>query len=204
MDNFLNFGLEDITNKNTIGPVFEGLWRLYFDSACSKNGANIRVLIESSNSRMKPHAYNIEFECTNNEVEDEVLIQGLKLARNMNIKKLFVFGDFEPVVNQVKNIYGIKKRKLKAYAKRVLDFINHLQVFNITFIHRKKNHHVDTLTVTTSMFTHEDPEMSNSLKVLTLYRPIIPDNEEALKYLKIMKKFNSFSKDQKRKKEINS
>ena len=30
------------------------------------------------------------------------------------------------------------------------------------------------------LFMHEDHEMPNSFKILTLYRPTIPDNEEAL------------------------
>lgn len=67
MDNFLDFGfgnyvaLEDITNKNPIGPIFQGLWILYFNGTYSKNGVGIKVLIESPNSRMKNHAYKLDF-----------------------------------------------------------------------------------------------------------------------------------------------
>lgn len=105
MDNFLDFDignddiLEDITNRNPISLIYEGLWKLYFDGACSKNGADIGVLIESPNSIMKPHAYKLECECTNNEVEYESLIQGLELARNVNIKCFSIFGDSELVIN---------------------------------------------------------------------------------------------------------
>jgi hypothetical protein len=44
MDNFLDLGLgnyvisEDITNKRSIGLISNGLWKLYFDGTCSRNG----------------------------------------------------------------------------------------------------------------------------------------------------------------------
>ena len=58
--------------------------------------------------------------------------------------------------------------------------IDHFQAFNITSIHREKNHILDSLTATTSMFTPRDPKMPNSFKVVNLYRPIVSNNEEAL------------------------
>lgn len=80
MDNFLDLGLgnyvilEDITNKRPTSPISEGLWKLYFDDACSRNGAGIGMIVEIPNSKMKPHAYKLEFECTNNEAKYEALI----------------------------------------------------------------------------------------------------------------------------------
>ena len=65
MDNFLDMGLEnyvaleDITNKIPPNPIFDGLWRLYFDGACSRNGFEIGVIVRSSSSKMKTHAYKL-------------------------------------------------------------------------------------------------------------------------------------------------
>ena len=68
---------------------------------------------------MKPHAYKLGFECRNNKVDYDSLIQGLELVKEMNIKSLFSFGDSNLVVNLVKSIYGIHKCRLKEYAKKV-------------------------------------------------------------------------------------
>lgn len=114
MDNFLGIGLgnyvflEDIVNKRPVNPISDGLWKFYFDGAFSRHGSEIRVIIESPYSKMKPHAYKLEFECTNIEAEYEALIQVWELVKEMNIKSLSIFGDLELVVNQVKNIYGIR------------------------------------------------------------------------------------------------
>jgi hypothetical protein len=57
---------EERMDKRPAGPIFDGLWKLYFDGACSRNGAGIEMIIEIPNSKMKPHAYKLEFKCTNN------------------------------------------------------------------------------------------------------------------------------------------
>ena len=90
------------------------------------------------------------------------------------------FWRFNLVVNQVKNKYGIKKCRLKAYSRKVWDLIDHFQAFNLTFIHREKNHMTDSLAVTASMFISDDYEITNSFKVLILYRLNVLDNEESL------------------------
>ena len=43
-------------------------------------------------------SYRLEFECTNNTVEYEALVQGLRKSIELNVKNLKVFGDSEIVV----------------------------------------------------------------------------------------------------------
>ena len=45
----------------------------------------------------------MEFNCTNNTVEYEALIQGLKKAIDLDIKELIAYGDSEIIVRQVRN-----------------------------------------------------------------------------------------------------
>ena len=66
--------LEDITSKRPTNPIVDGLRKLYFDGSFSKNGSTIGVIIESLNSKIKPHSYKLAFECMNNQVEYEALI----------------------------------------------------------------------------------------------------------------------------------
>lgn len=99
MDNFLNLGIgnyfvpDKITNVVTEDRMVDGLWKIYFDGSCSKSGSSIWVVIEDHDTKMHPHAFKLQFECTNNEVEYEDLIQGLELAWHMRVKFLCVMGD---------------------------------------------------------------------------------------------------------------
>lgn len=92
MDIFLNIDLgnyvvlEDITNKESIDQINNGSWKLFLDGACTKNGLGIGVIIESTESKIHPHDFKLQFECTNNESEYEILIQGLEMEKNMGIK----------------------------------------------------------------------------------------------------------------------
>jgi ribonuclease HI len=59
----------------------------------------------------------MEFETTNNIAEYEALVLGLRVAKDMAIDCLAIFGDSELVINQVRNIYQAKKLRLKQYKK---------------------------------------------------------------------------------------
>ena len=46
-------------------------------------------------------AYKLHFLYSNNEVEYEALVMGLKATKRLDIKKLKIFGDFELVIKQI-------------------------------------------------------------------------------------------------------
>ena len=48
-------------------------------------------------------SYRLEFECTNNTVEYEALIQGIYKAIGLKVQYLKVFDDSEIVIRQVRN-----------------------------------------------------------------------------------------------------
>ena len=68
MDNFSYMGLgnyvilKDITNEKSIDQIIDGLWKLYFNGACSKNGSGIEVVVESPHSKIYPHSFKLQFE----------------------------------------------------------------------------------------------------------------------------------------------
>lgn len=59
--------------------------------------------------------YKLHFPCSNDEVEYEALVVGLKAAKRLGIKKLKVFGDFELVIKQIKGTYGVNNPSLATY-----------------------------------------------------------------------------------------
>lgn len=64
-------------------------------------------------------ACRLEFECTNNTVEYEALVQGLYKAIGLDIKHLQVFGDSKIVIKQVRNIIHCLSGHLKHYQSLV-------------------------------------------------------------------------------------
>jgi ribonuclease HI len=61
----------------------------------------------------------MEFETTNNIAEYEALVLGLRVAKDMAIDCVEIFGNSELIINQVRNIYQDKKQSLKKYRNEV-------------------------------------------------------------------------------------
>lgn len=129
------------------------LWKMFFDGSSSKEGAGAGIILVSPDNHIFPFSYKLEFETTNNIAEYEALILGLKATKDMNVKKLVVFGDSELVVLQIRNRYQAKQFRLKQYRDEVLDLIqDYFSAFNISFIPRIENFKVDSLALAASNF----------------------------------------------------
>jgi hypothetical protein len=121
-------------------------------------------------------SYKLEFETTNNVVEYEALVLGLRAAKDMSIEELAVFGDAKLIVHQVKNLYEDKYPRLRTYKNEVWDLVDSFFLaFNISFVPREENTMEDSLVVSTSNFRIPlPPKLKYGVEVK--YRPSIPEN----------------------------
>jgi ribonuclease HI len=121
-------------------------------------------------------SYKLEFKNTNNIVEYEALILGLRAAKDMTIDILAVFGDSKLIINQVKNIYQVKQPRLKQNMNEVWDLVdNFFLEFNISFIPKEANQKEDSLALAASTFR---PPIGPNIKYQVEFRHkiAIPDN----------------------------
>jgi hypothetical protein len=104
--------MEKISVRKTSTVVWDRednfVWRMYFDGACSREGSGVGIVFISPTKEVIPMSYKLEFDTTNNISEYEALLLGLKVAKDMGIDKLSVFGDSELIIHQIKNIYQTK------------------------------------------------------------------------------------------------
>jgi ribonuclease HI len=70
-----------------------------FDGAVSKEGEDVGVWISPPEVGTKLCSYKLTFECTNNMDEYEVLILGLKVFKELGMKRIIVHKDSELVIN---------------------------------------------------------------------------------------------------------
>ena len=77
---------------------------MYFDGSSTVQGGGIEVVLKSPGEE-HTFAYKLHFPCSNNEVEYEALLVGLKATRRLGIKRLKTFGDSELVIRQVEGNY---------------------------------------------------------------------------------------------------
>jgi ribonuclease HI len=152
------------------------IWKMFFEGASSSIGAGAGVIFISPCQETISLSYKMEFETTNNVAEYEALVLGMRVAKEIGIKEVSVFGDAKLIIQQVSDFYRAKHPRLRSYRNEVWDLIdNFFSAFNITFIPREENTSTDSLAVLASLFRIP---LSSKIhgEVEIRYTPSIPDN----------------------------
>ncbi|XP_070017578.1 uncharacterized protein [Nicotiana sylvestris] len=92
-DEEVSFIGEDITES------YDG-WRMFFDGAANFKGVVIGAFLILETGQHYPVSSKLRFPCTNNMVEYEACILGLKMYIDLNVQELLVIGDSDLLIHQ--------------------------------------------------------------------------------------------------------
>jgi ribonuclease HI len=92
---------------------------MYFDDSLKLEGAGAGVLLISPTGEQLKYILQIFWKVSNNEAEYEALLNGLRLAASLGIKRLLVYGDSAVVINQVNKSWDHNKENMDAYCLEV-------------------------------------------------------------------------------------
>ena len=93
-------------------------WMMYFDGSVVAPGSGARVVLISPYGSRLRYMIHFHFLASNNTVEYEALINGLRIAIELGATRLYVHGDSKLVVDQVmKESY--KSPLMAAYCQEV-------------------------------------------------------------------------------------
>ena len=111
----------------------------------------------------------------------------------MKTRNIYINGDCELIINQVKGIYQAKHPRLRSYRNLVLDLLENFKEYHLSVIPRKKNVIPDALVVSASVF--KIPAYPNKkYEIKIKYRSAIPDNVDHWKVFDDDKQINIFMK----------
>ena len=74
-------------------------WPMFFDGSLNINGASAGILFISPNKDKLCYVLRILFPASNNVAEYEACLHGIRLAIELGIKRLYVYGDSALVIN---------------------------------------------------------------------------------------------------------
>jgi ribonuclease HI len=140
------FSKEDNTPLEQI-DLDDNMWHMHFDGSCSNEGNRAGITLYSPMGKIHNFSYRLEFTCTNNVIEFKALLLGIENTYNLGCGHLTIFGDFELVVNLVRNMYSPSNKMMKRYTQTVWELISNLLSFNITHVKRELNSRADRLAV---------------------------------------------------------
>ncbi|GJY88059.1 reverse transcriptase domain-containing protein [Tanacetum coccineum] len=108
-----------------------------------------------------------QFDASNNKVEYEALMAGLRIEKQMGLKNLAAKVDSHLVVNQINGLYKAKEQSMTQYLEKTKTLINSFEIFSIEQVSQSENKKADALSkITSTSFTHLTKEESEILVVV--------------------------------------
>ncbi|XP_022874004.1 uncharacterized protein LOC111392843 [Olea europaea var. sylvestris] len=151
--------------------------KLFVDGSSGEAGAGAGIVLESPEGHMLNCTVRFDFKASNNAAEYEANLAGLRLAKEMRVKKLLASSDSQLIVNQVNGNFAAKDGNMLAYLKLVLNIIPHFERFKLTQVPRLENAHADALSKLASSM---DSELLNIIPIEHLSKPSTSEGEEVL------------------------
>ncbi|CAL2262908.1 unnamed protein product [Prunus armeniaca] len=150
------------------------MWQLHVDGASNHKGAGAGVVIITLDGTLLEQAITLGFSASNNEAEYEALLAGLRLVKELSIKRLAIYSDSQLITNQASGEYMAKHPRMVQYLDKVQGLLKEFPTFTIQQIPRAENTHVDALA---SLGSALDTQFRRSIPVEHLDRPSIEEIE---------------------------
>jgi len=121
-------------------------WKLQIDDSSNKKGSGTGIILEGSDEIMLEQSIRFTFETSNNQAEYETLIAGLRLARELGVKKVNCMTDSELITRKIKGDYQTKELVLQKYHQLASSLISDFKDFVMTHIPREQNNRADVIS----------------------------------------------------------
>jgi ribonuclease HI len=159
-------------------------WIIYFDGTINFEGASTGVLFISPQGEQLKYVLQIHYKASNNSVEYEALIHGLRIAVSLGIKRLLAFGDSKVVIEQVNKEWDCVKDTMDAYCAEIRKLEGHFEGIEFQHVPRNNNVAADVLSklgsrralVPAGMFVQD--LRKPSIKLLEPDNPKPPPNDQ--------------------------
>ncbi|XP_070029014.1 uncharacterized protein [Nicotiana sylvestris] len=150
------FPNEEVMYIDDLEQVKKPGWKLFFDGAANMKGMGIGALLISETGQHYPVTAQLRFYYTNNMVEYEACILGLRLDVDMGVQEVLVLGDSNLLVHQIQGEWERRDLKLIPYRQCLHDLCQQFQSIEFTHIPRIHNEVTDVLATLASMLHHSD------------------------------------------------
>ena len=90
-------------------------WKEFVDKASSALGVGAEIVIITPKGIRLEHSFRQKFKASNNEVEYETLLAGLRAVLGMGAQAVEIYSNSRLVVNQVQGNFEVRDSRMKAY-----------------------------------------------------------------------------------------
>jgi ribonuclease HI len=121
------------------------LWTMFFDGSLMKTGAGAGLLFVSPLGKHLRYVLRLHFPASNNVAEYEALVNGLRIAIELGVRRLDARGDSQLVIDQVMKNSHCRDPKMEAYCDEVRRLEDKFYGLELNHIARCYNETADEL-----------------------------------------------------------
>ncbi|XP_074337271.1 uncharacterized protein LOC141674466 [Apium graveolens] len=114
-------------------------WILHVDGAVNNNGAGAGIVLVTPEGHHLMSTIHFKFHVTNNDVEYEALINGLKIALEVGVVNLIARSDSELVVNQVNGGFQARGPQTELYMRCAHRLLEKFESARLEGVPREEN-----------------------------------------------------------------
>jgi ribonuclease HI len=132
---------------------------MYFDGSLMKTGVGVGLLFISLLGKHLRYVLRLHFPASNNMAEYEALVNGLRIAIELGVRRLDARGDLQLVIDQVMKNSHCRDRKMEAYCDEVRRLEDKFHGLELNHIARRYNKTADELAKIASGRTTVPPNV---------------------------------------------
>src|SRR3954466_7266822 len=117
---------------------------MHFDGSKMRTGLGAGVVLTSPKGDMLKYALQIHFAASNNVSEYEALVHGLRLAKELGIRRILCYGDSDLVVQQSSGDWDAKDANMASYRFLVQQLRGSFERCEFLHVPRHDNNQPDT------------------------------------------------------------
>jgi ribonuclease HI len=154
-------------------PIQPELWTMFFDGSLMKTGAGAGLLFISPLGKHLRYMLRLHFPASNNVAEYEALVNGLRIAIELGVRRLDARGDSQLVINQVMKNSHCRDPKMEAYCDEVRRLEDKFFGLELNHITRRYNKTANELAKIASGRTTVPPDVFS----LDLHQPSVKTDD---------------------------
>jgi ribonuclease HI len=175
-----DFVAEWVDTQLPTAPIQPELWTMYFDESLMKTGAGAGLLFISPLGKHLRYVLRLHFPASNNMAEYESLVNGLRIAIELGVRRLDTHVHSQLVIDQVMKNSHCRDPKMEAYCDKVRCLEDKFYGLELNHITRRYNETADELAKIASGRTKVPPNIfSRDLHQPSVKTDDTPEPEEA-------------------------
>ena len=137
-------------------------WTIQTDGSSAQKRGGVEVVIITPDEETLKYGVRLKFPATNNEVEYEGILTGLRLGKALRATNLLIQNDSKLVIGQIKGDFEVKEERMQKYVRLTRHLTQEFDKVEFAQIPRSQNMTTDEVS---KLASSEEEGISTNLEM---------------------------------------